>query len=467
MHGRRTGVRVAPRPARRCRSTRVVFANELLDNLPFGIARVGRRRAGTRCASRVDGARFVEMLVPAADADVAVLDAIVRRPRPLPVGDASADPTRHRGVARRVRPRAAHAVSSCSSTTSIDIDELLARGARLAAHLPRAGRGGDPLDAPGNAGHHRRRRARAARARRARRGLHRSSATRAQADWLRDLGIDDLVADGRRAWDDGAAPRRPRRARRAQPRRRRPRRSPIRPGSAPIGSSRCVRSDRCRVRRTLGSLGRAQLDRGRERGMAERDARGTAPGGPHVPAVRAVPQGRARHRRVGLRRRRARLAGPLGARRRSRSTGSRSGTRSSSGTCRSRSGSSAASSTSRTTASTGTSKPVTATRSRSTGKASPATPARSRTPSSSTSRAASRTCSSRSASHKGDRVAIYMGMVPELPAALLACARIGAPHSVVFGGFTAASLRDRINDAEAKVLDHRRRRVAARRRSSR
>lgn len=53
---------------------------------------------------------------------------------------------------------------------------------------------------------------------------------------------------------------------------------------------------------------------------------------------------------------------------------------------------------------------------------------------------------------KGDRVAIYMGMVPELPVALLACARIGAPHSVVFGGFTAPSLRDRINDAEAKVL---------------
>ena len=53
---------------------------------------------------------------------------------------------------------------------------------------------------------------------------------------------------------------------------------------------------------------------------------------------------------------------------------------------------------------------------------------------------------------KGDRVAIYMGMVPETVAAMLACARIGAPHSVVFGGFTAASLRDRINDAEAKVL---------------
>ncbi len=53
---------------------------------------------------------------------------------------------------------------------------------------------------------------------------------------------------------------------------------------------------------------------------------------------------------------------------------------------------------------------------------------------------------------KGDRVCIYMGMVPELPVAMLACARIGAPHSVVFGGFSAAALRDRIQDAEAKVL---------------
>ncbi len=53
---------------------------------------------------------------------------------------------------------------------------------------------------------------------------------------------------------------------------------------------------------------------------------------------------------------------------------------------------------------------------------------------------------------KGDRVAIYLGMIPELPVAMLACARIGAPHSVVFGGFSSDSLRDRINDAEAKVL---------------
>jgi acetyl-CoA synthetase len=53
---------------------------------------------------------------------------------------------------------------------------------------------------------------------------------------------------------------------------------------------------------------------------------------------------------------------------------------------------------------------------------------------------------------KGDRVAIYLGMVPELPVAMLACARIGAAHSVVFGGFSAEALKDRINDAEAKVL---------------
>ena len=53
---------------------------------------------------------------------------------------------------------------------------------------------------------------------------------------------------------------------------------------------------------------------------------------------------------------------------------------------------------------------------------------------------------------KGDRVAIYMPLVPELAIAMLACARIGAVHSVVFGGFSAESLRDRINDARARVL---------------
>ncbi len=53
---------------------------------------------------------------------------------------------------------------------------------------------------------------------------------------------------------------------------------------------------------------------------------------------------------------------------------------------------------------------------------------------------------------KGDRVAIYLPMIPEAAVAMLACARIGAVHSVVFGGFSAESLRDRINDAKATVL---------------
>ena len=53
---------------------------------------------------------------------------------------------------------------------------------------------------------------------------------------------------------------------------------------------------------------------------------------------------------------------------------------------------------------------------------------------------------------KGDRVALYLPLVPELAIAMLACARIGAVHSVVFGGFSAESLRDRINDSACKVL---------------
>lgn len=53
---------------------------------------------------------------------------------------------------------------------------------------------------------------------------------------------------------------------------------------------------------------------------------------------------------------------------------------------------------------------------------------------------------------KGDRVAVYMGMVPELPITMLACARIGAVHSVCFGGFSSDSLADRIQDGTAKVL---------------
>ncbi|MGQ0646896.1 MAG: acetate--CoA ligase [Gemmatimonadaceae bacterium] len=54
--------------------------------------------------------------------------------------------------------------------------------------------------------------------------------------------------------------------------------------------------------------------------------------------------------------------------------------------------------------------------------------------------------------HRGDRVGIYLPMIPEAAIAMLACARIGAIHSVVFGGFSPESLRDRMNDAQAKVV---------------
>src|SRR4029078_7034994 len=53
---------------------------------------------------------------------------------------------------------------------------------------------------------------------------------------------------------------------------------------------------------------------------------------------------------------------------------------------------------------------------------------------------------------RGDRVAIYLPLIPELAIAMLACARIGAIRSVVFGGFSSDSLRDRINDSECKLL---------------
>ena len=53
---------------------------------------------------------------------------------------------------------------------------------------------------------------------------------------------------------------------------------------------------------------------------------------------------------------------------------------------------------------------------------------------------------------KGDRITIYLPMVPELPIAMLACARIGAPHSVIFGGFSAESIRDRVNDSQSKLI---------------
>lgn len=53
---------------------------------------------------------------------------------------------------------------------------------------------------------------------------------------------------------------------------------------------------------------------------------------------------------------------------------------------------------------------------------------------------------------KGDRVTIYLPMVPELPIAMLACSRIGAIHIVVFSGFSSQALTDRINDSKSKII---------------
>ena len=88
----------------------------------------------------------------------------------------------------------------------------------------------------------------------------------------------------------------------------------------------------------------------------------------------------------------------------------------------------------------------------STGRASRATPARSPTPSSRTRSARRRTRWSNWACSTGDRVAIYMPMIPETVVAMLACARLGAPHTVVFGGFSSTALSDRIIDCDAHVV---------------
>ena len=60
----------------------------------------------------------------------------------------------------------------------------------------------------------------------------------------------------------------------------------------------------------------------------------------------------------------------------------------------------------------------------------------------------------------GDVVGIFLPMIPEVVVAMLACARIGAPHNVVFGGFSAESVKERMEFSDAKALDHRRRRAA-------
>ena len=118
-------------------------------------------------------------------------------------------------LAARARACCAAACSS-SSTTPRPRRELVDAGpARVAAHVPRPrARRRSPLDAPGDAGHHhRRRRSSTLRRTREPRRASRSSSRQPQAEWLRDLGVDELVAEARATWDGRAPRRRPRGAR--------------------------------------------------------------------------------------------------------------------------------------------------------------------------------------------------------------------------------------------------------------
>ena len=190
-----------------------------------------------------------------------------------------------------------------------------------------------------------------------------------------------------------------------------------------------------------------------EPGRRGSDHRGVLPRGPDVPAAGGVRQGRPRHRRPALRRGRRRLARLLGpAGRRAARLVPAVGHDPASGSCPSPSGSSAASSTSPTTASTATSPPGRGDRVAYHWEGEPGD-TRTITYAELLDEVQQFANVLKSLGvERGDRVAIYMPMIPELPVAMLACARIGAAHSVVFGGFSADALRDRINDAEAKVL---------------
>ena len=143
----------------------------------------------------------------------------------------------------------------------------------------------------------------------------------------------------------------------------------------------------------------------------------------------------------------------MGRRRPSASSGTSPATRCSSGTSRSPSGSSAAGSTPRSTASTATWRPGAGTRWPTTGWGSPrATPGPSPTPISTRMVCQAANALVELGVKAGDRVAIYMPMIPETVVAMLACARLGAPHSVIFGGFSAEALAGRILDADARIV---------------
>ena len=445
----RARVRCSPRSTScpRSSSTGVVLANELLDNLPFGIAECERRAAGWRCASRSTA--------------TASSPRCSCRPKPPTPTRSTRSPTDSRSpTARGCRSRAA------STRGSRRAARLLRHGARARDRLRRRRdglvdrgadgwlrtyraheRGGPPARRARRAGHHRRRRARAAAARGARAGFTRRGrrvagrvAARPRHRRARRGGPPHVGGSARTS---ATSKRSPAAAASAKPPR-----SPTRPASAPTASSPFARrTHRTGLATSLRALTRSQAGDAwptRSKHCCKKAARSRRREA--SARTRSSPTRRSTTTPSAT----GRASGPS---RRSRSTGARSGTRSSSGTSRSRSGSSAASSTSPYNCldrhvDAGHGDQVAFhwegepgdTRARHLPRAARRdVPGRER-------------CCASFGVEKGDRVAIYMGMVPETVAAMLACARIGAPHSVVFGGFTAQSLQDRINDAEAKVL---------------
>ena len=171
----------------------VVFANELLDNLPFGIAEFdGTRWNEVRVT--LDGDRFVEVLVPLADDHAfphVAAGARVPIPHALTAWFADLAAVLRRGYVLLV-------------DYVVTIDELVARGRDWLRTYRGQDRGGDPLSEPGSSD---------ITGDVVREQLLRAATTagftlvaeHTQADWLRGLGIDALVEEGRRAWEDGAA----------------------------------------------------------------------------------------------------------------------------------------------------------------------------------------------------------------------------------------------------------------------
>ena len=416
----------------------VVIANELLDNLPFGIVEYdGATWQEVRVALRGDD--FCEVMVPAPAGDAAALHEITRDvpvepgarlpiPRGIDAWFAAIGRVLRRGVIVTV-----DYVDDASALVGRARQHGCAPTGRTSGAARRSPRRASRISPPTWC-------ASSSRAPRRAAGFAVVS-DESQAEWLRGLDVDGLVAEGRRVWEERAHIG----DLEALAGRSRVTEAAALVDPAGLGAHRVVTLAR-EPARDAAEPGRdgawVACAHSQERGAEhDRSARSALAGGANLSAARIVSQDRARHRRHDLRRRRARLAGLLGhAGARARLVARvahdpRVGSR------RSPSGSSAASSTSSYNC---LDRHVEAGHGDQVAFHWEGEPGDSREHHlrdllEESSRVANALRSFGVA--KGDRVAIYMGMVPEAVVAMLACARIGAPHSVVFGGFSARVAR--------------------------